>query len=365
MPEIDNPALIGWAAAWILALLVVLIGFLRDRSRAGRGRGGARTSVATGVVPAEQAAGSPVAERTPQERFRFGLAKSRDALARRIRSALGKEDDRAFLLDGLEQGLIESDVGVRTAQRLLDVVRALPAAERTESGIRAALHREVRSMLSAVEPASPPASHSPWVCLVVGVNGVGKTTTIGKLASRHRAAGRTVLLVAGDTFRAAAADQLAVWAQRTGAALVRQEPGADPSAVVFDGVSAAVARGIDVVLVDTAGRLHTKVNLMEELKKVRRVIERQCPGAPHETLLVLDATTGQNALSQARTFAEAVSVSGVVLSKLDGSARGGMAVAICHELGLPIRFVGLGETAADLQPFDPDAFVDGLLPAAS
>ena len=186
----------------------------------------------------------------------------------------------------------------------------------------------------------------PWVTLVVGVNGVGKTTSIGKLAARHQALGRSVLLVAGDTFRAAAADQLAVWADRAGAQIVRQEQGTDPSSVVFDGMKAAVAREVDVVLIDTAGRLHTKVNLMEELRKLRRVI---------------DATTGQNAISQAKTFAAAVEVSGVVLTKLDGSARGGVVVAIRRELGLPVRYVGLGESAGDLQPFDAEEFASALV----
>jgi fused signal recognition particle receptor len=201
------------------------------------------------------------------------------------------------------------------------------------------------------------------VILVVGVNGVGKTTTIGKLAARHRAAGRSVLVIAADTFRAAAVDQLAIWAERAGAQMVRQELGTDPSAVVFDGMNAAVARRPNVVLIDTAGRLHTKVNLMEELRKVRRTIERVLPGAPHEVLLVLDATTGQNALVQARTFTEATGVTGVILTKLDGSARGGMGLAVRAELGVPLRYVGVGEDVRDLQPFDPEAFLDGLLPA--
>jgi fused signal recognition particle receptor len=192
------------------------------------------------------------------------------------------------------------------------------------------------------------------------VNGVGKTTTIGKLAARHVAAGRRVLLVAGDTFRAAAADQLAIWAERTGAEIVRQGPGADASAVVFDGIKAACARQVDVVLIDTAGRLHTRSNLMEELKKVRRVMARELPGAPHETLLVLDATTGQNALSQARVFAEALGVTGVVLTKLDGTARGGVVIAVQREVGAPVRFVGVGEAQGDLRPFDAHEFVEAL-----
>ena len=351
-PEWTSPTMVGWLAAWAVALLVVGIGLLRARAK--------------GAAPSSEdesrAAATP--ELSREERFRVGLAKSSAGLASKIRGALGRDSDLDALIEGLEQALIESDVGVRTTQVLLEAVRKLPAGERNEAGIRRALRDEVRTMLTQGDAEEGPGATTPWVCLVVGVNGVGKTTTIGKLAARFREEGRSVLLVAGDTFRAAAIDQLGVWAERAGAEIVQQEPGADPSSVVFDGVGAAVARKRDVVLVDTAGRLHTKVNLMEELKKVRRTVERQCPGAPHAVLLVLDATTGQNALSQARTFSEAVDVTGVALTKLDGSARGGMAVALRHELGLPVRFVGLGEGAADLQPFDADAFVDGLLPAA-
>jgi fused signal recognition particle receptor len=239
-------------------------------------------------------------------------------------------------------------------------VRSLPADRRSPEAVRDALRREIGSLV-AIDPAPAEPAVRPWVVLVVGVNGVGKTTTIGKLAARHRALGRKVLVVAGDTFRAAAIEQLSVWAERTGADVIKQAQGADPSSVVFDGMQAAIARGVDVVLIDTAGRLHTKVNLMEELRKVRRVIDRVLPGAPHEVLLVLDATTGQNAVSQARTFSEAVEVTGVVLTKLDGTARGGVVVAIRHELGLPVRWVGLGEAAEDLEPFDPEEFASALV----
>lgn len=358
MPESMTPAMVGWLAAWGIALLVVVVGLLVGRAKGNKDE----PAPAGGPSKTPDAAPTPERELSPRDRFRLGLAKSRDGLAAKIRGAFGRDEDLEALLEGLEQGLIESDVGVRTTQTLLEAVRALPASDRTETGVRAAIREQVRGLLAEPAPFSGPGGDGPWVCLVVGVNGVGKTTTIGKLAARYRDDGRSVLLVAGDTFRAAAIDQLGVWADRVDAEIVRQEPGADPSSVVFDGVGAAVSRKADVVLIDTAGRLHTKVNLMEELKKVRRVVERQCPGAPHEVLLVLDATTGQNAISQARTFSEAVDVTGVALSKLDGSARGGMAVAIRSELGLPVRFVGLGETAADLQPFDLDDFLDGLLP---
>jgi fused signal recognition particle receptor len=205
-----------------------------------------------------------------------------------------------------------------------------------------------------------PANHAPFVILVIGVNGVGKTTTIGKLASRYALAGKRVIVAAADTFRAAAAEQLAVWAERSGTDLVRHKEGADPSAVVFDACKAAVARQADVLIIDTAGRLHTKVNLMEELKKIYRVVGREIPGSPHETLLILDAATGQNALSQAKLFREVAAVSGIALTKLDGTAKGGIVVAICNELKIPLRFIGIGESIEDLRDFDAGEFVEAL-----
>ncbi|HEY8518034.1 MAG TPA: signal recognition particle-docking protein FtsY [Candidatus Binatia bacterium] len=358
--------LVLWGAAWAVAIVIALLDLARGRAAA------PRADEAAGEVAREAAPEAPAREARPaepprvesyRERLRRGLAKSRSALAGRLGSALrggGAEDET---LERLEQILIEGDVGVRATQKLIDELRRLPAREREPDRMTAALRAQMRALLVDPPPEPSELPKKPWVTLVVGVNGVGKTTTIGKLAARHRAAGRSVLLVAGDTFRAAAIDQLAVWAERTGAQLVRQTPGSDPSSVVFDGIKAALARGVDVVLVDTAGRLHTKVNLMEELKKVRRVIDRVYSGAPHEVLLVLDATTGQNAVSQARTFSEAVDVSGVILTKLDGSAKGGVVIAISHELGLPVRYVGVGERVDDLQPFDPDAYLDGLLSA--
>jgi fused signal recognition particle receptor len=262
------------------------------------------------------------------------------------------------MLEELEETLIGADVGVRTTAALLEPLRHVSPAEATPARLRGVLQETLESMLRA-SPAPEP-NVQPWVVLVTGINGVGKTTTIGKLAARYVADGRRVLLVAADTFRAAAIEQLAVWAERTGADLVRHAQGADPSAVVFDGLKAALARHVDVVLIDTAGRLHTRTPLMEELAKVARVIAREVPGAPHETLLVVDATTGQNALTQARVFQSAVPLSGVVLTKLDGTARGGVLVAIRHELDLPIRYVGVGEAVDDLRPFEAGEFVRAL-----
>jgi fused signal recognition particle receptor len=341
-----------WGAAWAALVLVLVVALVVRAVRRSKG-----------VV---EVAGAPGAESAlrPLDRFRRGLANSRGALASRLGAVLGGGLAGRELHERIEEALIESDVGVRTATSLLRSVDRLPATERNPASMREALRDEMRRLLGPrFTEAEEWRGPAPFIVLMVGVNGVGKTTTIGKLAARHRAAGRSVLVVAGDTFRAAAVDQLAVWADRAGAQIVRQELGTDPSAVVFDGMKAAVARKPDVVLVDTAGRLHTKVNLMEELRKVRRTIERVLPGAPHEVYLVLDATTGQNALVQAKTFAEAIGVTGVILTKLDGSARGGVGIAVRAELGVPIRYVGLGETQEDLQPFDPDAYLEGLLPA--
>jgi len=276
----------------------------------------------------------------PADRLRRGVAAAGRRLMEQVEAALGRAPAGLdAVLSELEEVLIAADVGMRTAAVLLDRVRQRVGRSGDPAEVRRALREEMVAMLDAPPPPAPTAR--PWVVLITGVNGVGKTTTIGKLAARHAEAGRRALLVAADTFRAAAIEQLAVWAERTGAVLVRQAPGADPSAVAFDGMKAAVARAIDVVLVDTAGRLHTRTNLMAELGKVRRVIAREMPGAPHETLLVLDATTGQNAIAQARSFLEAAAVTGIVLTKLDGTARGGIVLAVRHELGIPIQYVGV------------------------
>jgi fused signal recognition particle receptor len=258
--------------------------------------------------------------------------------------------------------LLSADLGVHTVQRLLAGVRdRLDRHERSDpSRLNAFLKAELLTVLKKKESPLDLSGPVPFVVMMVGVNGVGKTTTIGKLALKFSQEGRSVLLVAGDTFRAAAIEQLEIWGQRVGCPVIKHQSGSDPSAVIFDGLSAAKARGTDVVIVDTAGRMHTKFNLMEELKKMKRVMDKALPGSPHETLLVLDATTGQNAVSQARQFHEAIGVTGVVLTKLDGTAKGGVVVAIAEELGIPVKLVGVGEGLEDIEVFSAEDFVEGL-----
>jgi fused signal recognition particle receptor len=295
-------------------------------------------------------------------RFRERLVRTRQSLAGGLeRLFLGRREVDAEVLDELEEMLITADLGVDTTLRLVEAIRDKVKRRelRDADRLKEALREEMVKILSG--PPPPPRSNRPWVILMVGINGVGKTTTIAKLAHQDRVKGLSPLLIAGDTFRAAAVEQLEIWGERVGAQVVKQKTGSDPAAVVFDGLDAAQARGVDVVYVDTAGRLHTKVNLMEELKKIHRTAAKKMPGAPHEILLILDATTGQNALNQARLFHEAVGVTGIVLTKLDGTAKGGMALAVAHETGLPLRYVGVGEGMDDLQPFDPEAFVAAIL----
>ncbi|MBV9346057.1 MAG: signal recognition particle-docking protein FtsY [Gammaproteobacteria bacterium] len=268
------------------------------------------------------------------------------------------------VLEELETRLLSADVGVEATERILATLRAQVARAELDdvAALLAALRESIAAILRPVaRPLEPDPAVRPYVVLVVGVNGSGKTTTLGKLARRWREEGRGVLLAAGDTFRAAAVEQLQVWAERSGAAFLAQAPGADPGAVIFDALQAARARTIDVVLADTAGRLHSQSHLMEELKKVKRVMQRFDPGAPHEVLLVLDANQGQNALAQARQFHAAVGVTGLVLTKLDGTAKGGIVLAIAQQLGLPIRFVGVGEGSEDFGEFDADAFAAALV----
>jgi fused signal recognition particle receptor len=303
---------------------------------------------------------APVVEEEVRPRFRDRLTRARDRFAGAIGSLRGSRIDEATWQD-LEDALISADVGVGPTTALLGSVREV-VGERgitDGDGLLEVLKEQMRDRLSGHDTDLALAPTAPTVWLLVGVNGVGKTTTAGKLATSEVAAGRRVMLAAGDTFRAAAAEQLGMWAERSGADIVRGEPGGDPSAVVFDAVEAAAARGCDLVIADTAGRLHTKSNLMDELAKVRRVAEKGA-GTVTESLLVLDATTGQNGLVQARQFAEAVELTGVVLTKLDGSAKGGIVLAIQSELGVPVKLVGLGEGAGDLVPFDADEFVEAL-----
>jgi len=300
-------------------------------------------------------------------RLKEGLARTRESLVGTVtRLMAGKTTIDDALLDQIEEALIAGDVGVETTGKILDAVRVRVKEERYETpdGLQRLLRDEIRRQFAGgTEPGDDPfvlPAARPRVIMVVGINGVGKTTTIGKLAHRYATAGHRVVIAAADTFRAAANEQLEIWAKRAGAEIVRQAHGADPAAVAYDAIQSAVARKADVVIVDTAGRLHTKVNLMEELRKIRRVMEKHNPEFPHEVLLVIDASTGQNGLQQARQFAAAVGVTGLVLTKLDGTARGGIVLAITKELSIPVRYIGVGERIDDLQPFDRSAFVDAL-----
>ncbi len=297
------------------------------------------------------------------ERMRQGLAKTQTSLVGRIDSLLkGSKVIDADLLEELEEILITADLGMKTTRQLVEALEERLGRNELQDmdALRRALQDELTQRMKLEVAALDIASASPFVIMVVGVNGVGKTTTIGKLTRQFKAQGKKVVLGAGDTFRAAAAEQLSIWGERSGVEVIRHKEGADPAAVAFDAARAAIARKADLLILDTAGRLHTKVNLMEELKKIRRVLNREIPGAPHETLLVLDATTGQNALSQAKIFSDAVEVTGIALTKLDGTAKGGIVVAIGNELGLPVRYVGIGEGVEDLRPFDPELFAAAL-----
>ena len=297
------------------------------------------------------------------DRFKLGLSRTRKVLNTPVEDLVrGRRPLDPADLDAVEEALLAADLGVPATQEAMELLRARSReiAEGGAEAMRALLREKVRVSLDRPRAAAP-FSAKPWVVFVVGVNGAGKTTTIGKLAAGWRAEGRQVLVCAADTFRAAAAEQLEVWADRAGALFHRGPEGADPSAVLTDALRMARARGLDAVLVDTAGRLHTKDNLMAELAKMARVAAKEVPGAPHETLLVLDATTGGNGLAQGREFTKAAAVTGLVLTKLDGTAKGGVAVAVVRELGVPIRYVGVGESAEDLLPFDAAAFAESLV----
>ncbi|OQY19724.1 MAG: signal recognition particle-docking protein FtsY [Desulfobacteraceae bacterium 4572_35.1] len=299
---------------------------------------------------------------TLYERMKNGLSKTQAALIGQIDTLFSSSRVDDLFLEELEEILITADFGMKTTQLLIGAFKERVAIEKATDAeeLRALFKEEILHLMSMDVPSWNIDCDGPFVLLVIGVNGVGKTTTIGKLAQQFTRQGKKVILGAADTFRAAAADQLEVWGERTGVTVVRHDEGSDPAAVAFDAVKAAVARKADILILDTAGRLHTKVNLMEEMKKIYRVLGREVAEAPHETLLVLDATTGQNALVQARLFQESVGVTGVAITKLDGTAKGGMAVAIGAELGLPVRYVGIGEGVDDLRPFDAQMFVDAL-----
>ncbi len=374
---LHSPALLATGAAGAAALLVALVVAAR-RGAASRGE-----EARPGEAPAEAeapAAKLGTALALPKKRDSIlgaGLDKTRQGFVARLSGLVrGKQIDEA-LLTGLEEILFTADIGARTAERLLQRVRDRLARKELQRGsaVLAALKEEARLILQRTADAAAPFDFAkveeigrPFVLLTIGVNGVGKTTTIGKLGAKWSQAGKKVLFAAGDTFRAAAAEQLQIWAERAHAELVRGKEGTDPSSVVFDAVKKAAPRpdggGCDVVIADTAGRLHTKSDLMQELQKVRRVIQKAQPDAPHETFLVLDATNGQNAIAQATLFKEAVAVTGIVLTKLDGTAKGGVVLGICEELGVPVRFVGVGEKIDDLRAFDPEEFVSALFDEA-
>jgi fused signal recognition particle receptor len=297
------------------------------------------------------------------DKLKKGLSKTREQVFNQLQQVIffsRRIDDE--LLQKIEELLISADVGVSTSLEIISRVKQEVKRKNYQDSqeLLALLKTQILNMFATGKVIGAGNADSPLVILVVGVNGTGKTTSIAKLAWRYQQQGKTVLLVAADTFRAAAIEQLQIWAERAGADLLKHQEGSDPAAVVFDALQAARSRNKDIVIIDTAGRLHTKINLMEELKKIRRVIQKVIPAAPHHTFMVLDATTGQNALVQARQFIEAVGVDGIILAKLDGTAKGGVVIGISHELKLPVEFVGLGEQIDDLEPFDAKLYVDGL-----
>lgn len=295
------------------------------------------------------------------EKIKAGLTRTKENIGHSLDNLFAGELNDDFY-DELEETLIMADMGVDTTMEVVDALRRKAKEEKIKDAAsgREALQQIIAEMLMVGEQELD-LSRTPAVVLFIGVNGVGKTTTIGKLASRMKQDGKRVLLAAGDTFRAAAADQLTIWAERSGVEIIKQHEGADPASVVFDALAAAKARGCDAVLVDTAGRLHNKQNLMNELNKISRVVDRECPNSSRETLLVLDATTGQNGLIQAKQFKETAGLTGIVLTKLDGTAKGGIVLAIAHELGLPVKYIGVGEGVDDLMPFDAAAFAKALI----
>lgn len=349
-----DPLLLILGLAGLVALVTLVVVLRRRRA------------LTTGE-PAQIETARPASTTTPAPvdgvaaRFFAGLARSREALGRSLARVFGGDAPEAEWVSALEEALIGADVGVRTASEIAATLRDKVGPAGGADRARALLREELLARLGETRPLASGPPDGPLVILVVGVNGSGKTTTIGKLAARYRGQGKKVLLAAGDTFRAGAIEQLKVWGERAGAQVIAHQEGADPAAVIFDGIQAARARGCDVIIADTAGRLQAQKALMDELGRVVKVMSKAQLGAPHEVLLVLDATIGQNALSQARVFKEVVGVTGVALTKLDGTARGGVVVAVAREMGVPVKLVGLGEKIDDLRDFEPRRFVDALL----
>jgi fused signal recognition particle receptor len=320
----------------------------------------AKPAPAPAPAPAPEPA--PPVDADARDAYKAGLAKTRGGFVAKLGKLFGKKKIDAQTLDELEEVLFTADIGPRAADRIFQSVKSGLSKDELEDAdkIWTRIRTTSREILSVDAPALDLGSKKPFVLLVLGVNGVGKTTTIGKLAQKWTLEGKKVLLAAGDTFRAAAAEQLEVWAERAQVPIVRGKAGGDPSSIIFDAIKKGVDEQFDLVICDTAGRLHSNAGLMDELKKVRRVADKAMPGAPHETWMVLDATTGQNAISQAKTFKADMEITGIVLTKLDGSSKGGVVLGICDELKVPVRFVGVGEKIGDLRPFDPAAFVEAL-----
>ncbi len=352
-------------AAALTGLLLVLTAALLFRFALARRKSGPQPAP-VGAPTEAGAPAAPVSRPSDADALYRGLTKTRTGLLARLDAILGRGGLDPSVVEELETALVSADIGIRTSSRLIAEVsdRLEPASRRDPEAVKSGLEQRIGASLG---PKLAPwnLGTPPYVVLVIGVNGVGKTTTIGKIAARYVAEGKKVVLAAGDTFRAAAVEQLEVWGERAGAEVVKGEEGADPASVMFSAVERARAAGADLLLCDTAGRLQTKANLMQELARLQRVLGKALPGAPHEVLLVLDANTGQNGISQAKTFSEVVTVHSLALTKLDGTAKGGVVVAIADELGLPVRFVGVGEGADDLRDFDPQTFVRALFASAT